>query len=61
MNYFTYCTEYKKFLDKWERVKRRNEGGDYTYGFAGYGPGCDKTIFFDNDEQKNNYRMAYGF
>ena len=61
MSIFQYCTEYKIFLDKWNKVKARNKQGDFSRGFAGYGPGCDKTIFFDNDEQKENYRIAYGF
>ena len=61
MDYFKFCNEYRIFLEKWRKVQRRNETQDFSCGFAGYGPGCEKTIFFDNDKQKENYRIAYGF
>ena len=61
MNLYQWGTEYRRFFEKWRKVKARNEQHDFSCGFAGYGPGCEKTIFFDNDKQKENYRIAYGF
>ena len=61
MGTIEFCYKYKIFLDKWRKVQRRNETQDFSCGFAGYGPGNEKTIFFDNDKQKENYRLAYGF
>ena len=61
MNYEKYIENYKRFIDKWQSVKARNESGDYSHGAAIYGPSCDKVVVFDNDEQKKNYKNAYGF
>lgn len=60
MTYEKYVIKYKKFLEKWESVKKRNERGDYSCGAAIRGASCDCVIAFDNDEQKENYRAAYG-
>lgn len=61
MSYEKYIDDYKCFLHKWQSVKERNESGDYSHGAAIYGPSCDKVVVFDNDEQKKNYKNAYGF
>jgi hypothetical protein len=61
MNYEKYVENYKRFLNKWQSVKERNENGDYSHGTAIYGASCDKVVVFDNDEQKQNYKTAYGF
>lgn len=61
MTYEKYVSRYQKFLEKWAGVKARNERGDYSHGAAIYGPSCDKVVAFDNDEQKENYRITYGF
>ena len=61
MNYEKYIENYNRFLCKWQSVKARNESGDYSHGAAIYGPSCDKVVVFDNDEQKQNYKTAYGF
>jgi hypothetical protein len=53
--------EYQRFIEKWSAIKTRNENGDYSHGTAIYGPSCDKVVIFDNDEQKQNYKTAYGF
>ena len=60
MSSFQWAIVYQKFFIKWKKVKARNEQKDFSCGFAGYGPGCEKTIFFDDEKQKNNYRIAYG-
>ena len=61
MNFEKYMCEYQRFIDKWNAIKTRNESGDYSHGAAIYGASCDKVVVFDNDEQKQNYKTAYGF
>lgn len=61
MNFTKYMREYQRFIDKWNAIKTRNENGDYSHGAAIYGASCDKVVIFDNDEQKQNYKITYGF
>ena len=61
MNFEKYIADYRKYLDKWQAVKLRNESGDYSCGSATYGFSCDKIILFDNNEQKAAFNDAYGF